>query len=325
MQEATRRRRRCLLHLGALVCQEDLLLADLQQLVGGLLQEKTALIRDSLSADHFLLRELRADLLPGRSYWTCAAPAVTADLHSIGRSGASSFGKGGAALQGSLKRLGLSKDGAKDRHLVVESLRDVQAKVRPPAGAFRVWAQQLLNPGAEEGCAIMSPAWPPRQVLVNGGVAPSLMHLKRPVVQEFPELSLERVAVFKYYPSSLLWTELLSGGDGQKRKGKKDSLCGPPYHLQEGDQVCAFEALGRTGGAEHRSISVALPEDLCLRAAKEAAKRERSEGKRNSSSKGSKGEKAKFRAEVTLSLGSGFDFSDEEEGEGEQGTASVCA
>ncbi len=53
---------------------------------------------------------------------------------------------GGGAAIGSLKRLGLSRD----RNLVVEVLSDVQSKVRPPAGAFRVWVQQLLNPGADE-------------------------------------------------------------------------------------------------------------------------------------------------------------------------------
>jgi hypothetical protein len=97
-----------------------------------------------------LLRELRPDMLPGRSFWTCVAPAVAQDLNSIGRSNPGSFGKGGnkggaTSAVGSLKRLQL-----KDRNLVVELLSDVQSRVRPPGGAFRVWVQQLLNPGADE-------------------------------------------------------------------------------------------------------------------------------------------------------------------------------
>lgn len=45
-----------------------------------------------------------------------------------------------------LKRLGLRGE----RGLVIELLKDSQSKVRPPVGAFRVWVQELLNPGAKE-------------------------------------------------------------------------------------------------------------------------------------------------------------------------------
>ena len=108
----------------------------------------------ALSVDKFLLRELRIDLLPGRSYWTCEAPSASTastDLFAIGRKSApvANASGGGAAGSGganSLKKLGLRGE----RGLVVELLKDSQVKVRPPAGAFRVWTQELLNPGAVE-------------------------------------------------------------------------------------------------------------------------------------------------------------------------------
>ena len=123
-----------------------------------------------MEVDNFLLRELRADLLPGRSYWTSEAAtssSVTAtsssssgaDLYSFGQqkpkqpqtagkagAGTGVVGPTSAAAGSSLKKLGLRWE----RGLVVELLPDVQSKVRPPAGAFRVWVQQLLNPGAPE-------------------------------------------------------------------------------------------------------------------------------------------------------------------------------
>ena len=131
---------------------------------------------ESVDADRFLLRELRTDLLPGRSYWTCESPAAATasatDIYAaIGRkapvvnknstttaggagTSSSSSSSGGNSCS-SLKKLGLRGE----RGLVVELLSDVQDKVRPPAGAFRVWVQELLNPGAVEvGSSYFTPA-----------------------------------------------------------------------------------------------------------------------------------------------------------------------
>eukprot|EP01034_Spumella_vulgaris_P022855 gene22855-29029_t len=329
---ASKRRLACLVRVGVLDCMEDGLLVDFQAQVLELLRLEAVRLMGCMnewtevpsSVDHFLLRELRPDMLPGRSFWTCAAPAVAQDLNSIGSRNPGSFGKGagpkgGVSAVGSLKRLQL-----KDRNLVVEMLTDVQARVRPSAGAFRVWVQQLLNPGADEGCAIMSPMWPPRQVLVSGGVAPSMMHLKRPVCTEFKDIALDRAVIFKFQTVGTKWTEMCAGEGKKKSKGasaSKENILQPPYSLKEGDQLCVFQshsvsnAFGTASanstpdGSSYRTHPIALPEDLFLRAMKQEARKERSSG-----GKRSKGDaKQKVRVEVSLSLGSNFDFSDEEE------------
>lgn len=147
-----------------------------------------------------MLRELRADLLPGRSFWTSElaspAPATGTGTPATGAGAGAGSGpskpvapststakapKGAASASGSASAssaaatVSSSKDCAKDgsavattkaaanpstmlkrlclrgeRGLVVELLKDCQARVRPPAGAFRVWVQELLNPGAKE-------------------------------------------------------------------------------------------------------------------------------------------------------------------------------
>ena len=130
-----------------------------------------------------MLRELRADLLPGHSFWTseAAAPVPSADsnVYAVGQAGVKSGSKGGnknttgksavvaaettkpvapstapkasAANPSTCGSVTLKKAGLRgERGLVVELLRDSQAKTRPPAGAFRVWVQELLNPGAAE-------------------------------------------------------------------------------------------------------------------------------------------------------------------------------
>ncbi len=167
----------------------------------------------------------------------------------------------------------------------------------------------------------MAPTWPPRQVLVNGGVAPSLMHLKRPVCAEFSEIALERAVVFRYNPQTVRWAEL-STADGKKKSAgaKRENICQAPYNVREGDQLCVFQGPPQSKGmcsgdfdhaAQHSSVVVALPEDLFLRSMREEQRRERS----SSTKKRDKLEvRFKARQEVTLSLGSNFDFSDEEEG-----------
>lgn len=114
---------------------------------------------------------MRADLLPGRSFWTSesspvtptsAAPSTltssTAAQPAVSSSGANGKQPARSATQAgpaaalnpnnTLKKLGLRGE----RGLVIELLGDSQGRVRPPAGSFRVWVQELLNPGAKEVC-----------------------------------------------------------------------------------------------------------------------------------------------------------------------------
>ena len=211
LDAATHQRRACLLPLGAVDVRENISLDDLQVLVHTLLDLQGAYLKNeledwagSVEKDNFLLRELRADLLPGRSYWTSealgpvstsansdskaaiasakvginttaasAAPSSAGVTSKAGAKPGRSKGTGNKPSEApaepsntinpvpmkaaaaapvhtpgsvTLKKLGLRGE----RGLVVELLKDSQARTRPPAGAFRVWVQELLNPGAAE-------------------------------------------------------------------------------------------------------------------------------------------------------------------------------
>jgi hypothetical protein len=70
------------------------------------------------------------------------AAAVSSSTSNVAVSTASAAATAGSTL----KRLNIRGD----RPLVIELLSDKQEAVRPPAGAFRVWVQHLLNPLAPE-------------------------------------------------------------------------------------------------------------------------------------------------------------------------------
>ncbi len=211
LDAATHLRRACMLPLGAVDVHESISLDDLQARVHTLLNLQDTYLQEeledwagSVDKDNFLLRELRADLLPGRSYWTSEAQGpvstntsndtkaaagakvgnITAPVANSAQSAAGVTSKANAKpgrgkgdrnrpseaptdlpssanaapskaastapvnTPGSvtLKKLGLRGE----RGLVVELLKDSQARTRPPVGAFRVWVQELLNPGAIE-------------------------------------------------------------------------------------------------------------------------------------------------------------------------------
>lgn len=206
LEAATQLRKACLVPIGSVDVRDTASLDDLQALVHASLNIQDAYLREelmdlagSMNKDNFLLRELRADLLPGRSYWTseAAGPAPTstsADAKGASRPGSVSTaapanplpvankpmqqpgrGKGAGNKptttaaepvkltsatpakapatvpvntcgSATLKKLCLRGE----RGLVVELLQDSQARTRPPVGAFRVWVQELLNPGAAE-------------------------------------------------------------------------------------------------------------------------------------------------------------------------------
>jgi hypothetical protein len=112
-----------------------------------------------------------------------------------------------------------------------------------------------------QGQSVLSPEWPPKQITINGGAAPSLAHLRRPICAELG-LAVDKTQLFKFLPSSLDWhplkagmksaaaptssattTAVIGAGIGQQSK-KIENIFDPPYSMREGDLVCAFEATG---------------------------------------------------------------------------------
>lgn len=219
----------------------------------------------------------------------------------------------------------------------------------------------------------MHPAWPPRQVLINGGSAPTMGHLKRAFSSAFDNfsmrgptcstiadalsgksaasapcaaasfaqaaapkensLSVDNIVVYKYQPHSFVWSELRSASDaaaagsaasssyGRKKKTSAGNICQAPYFVKEGDQFCTF----LVSSPDKKDQDISLLEDVVLRRIKEREKLLRSQRKKKSDNctglfaighdrnpkHGSSG--GKQRQEIILSLGRGFEFSDDEE------------
>jgi hypothetical protein len=204
------------------------------------------------SSERLLLRELKPDMLPGRSYWTteCNAPDVVSSATTAQSTASRTVTKTGNAINPvpptstpkasaklattpavstvkppqppaaplpTLKKLNIQSE----KGLVVEVLPDVQGAVRPPPGAMKLWVQLLANPGAAEGKAVVQPLWPPLPALLNGGSAPTLGHLKRALTAVYPDLPTEHLSVYKYQSQAIEWTGLIAGGVGLhvKRRG----------------------------------------------------------------------------------------------------------
>jgi len=291
--------------------------------------------------NRILIRELRSDMLPGKSFWTSfhstAAPQsevankkvfVAQDmsqlLGGIGNKAAAPKDKlkpkdtpaekSGGAL--SLKRCGL----VGDKSVVVELLPllgDGSVQMRPSQGSFRVWIQRLTNPGCKEGEAAMEPEWPPLQVLVSGGAAPTLGHLKRAFAAAIPSavgsLAAESLEVFKLQSQAVQWTRLLSSSDRQLREmlrlnhnysssnsmgspgrtskggGKKaENISLGPYFVKEGDQFCVFSGAANPNPSSSQTkiniltwdITISRPEDVSIRLLKQEEKQRKEEAKR---------------------------------------------
>jgi hypothetical protein len=301
-------------------------------------------------------------MLPGRCYWTSDAaappPEVKPPAPGPGKAAGGEKGKAAAVTSAGKKETPfgagvsvpptpaaaaqpaaapvntLRKFGIRpERGLVVELLSDAQAKVRPPTGAFRVWVQQLLNPGASVGQAAVSPQWPPMPVLVNGGAAPTLGHLKRAISTVLPDISSEHISVYKYQSQALEWQGMVSAGVGLhtrkkgsigSRKGAESNIAQAPYFIKEGDQLVVFDSrLTKLSPGisvdPDGFIPIALPEDVQLRRLRDDERAARKLKKQYKTSfdlpEGGGGGSSvvpKVRKEVMLSLGSGFDFSDDE-------------
>jgi len=137
------------------------------------------------------------------------------------------------------------------------------------------------------------------------------------------------MCVYKYHQPTIEWAAVIYAGaganiKGPKRKGESNITQGP-YFVKEGDQFCSFDAKsvrmapGVTAEVDG-TIRFALPEDIQLRILRDNERAERKLKKQYKSvmfdspatGAGNKVAPKGARKEVMLSLGSGFDFSDDE-------------
>ena len=172
---------------------------------------------------------------------------------------------------------------------------------------------------------MVSPIWPPKQVLINGGTAPTLGHLKRAITTALPHLSTDNLCAYKYNPQAVEWGVVVYAGAGAqqvKKKGESNITLGP-YFVKEGDQFGCFDAKSvrlapGVSAPVDNIIKFALPEDVQLRILRDNERTERKLKKQYKSvmfdTPGRSVVATKsVRKEVMLSLGSGFDFSDDED------------
>ena len=97
----------------------------------------------------------------------------------------------------------------------------------------------------------MTPSWPPVEVTVSCGLAPSVAHLRRSVCGVLGGLSADRAVLYKYSLQTCSWSELKPGlrVEGTGAAGRPvglvkriENVLDPPYSMKEGDLLCAFEA-----------------------------------------------------------------------------------
>jgi hypothetical protein len=96
----------------------------------------------------------------------------------------------------------------------------------------------------------MAPSWPPVEVTVSCGLAPSVAHLRRSVCGVLGGLSADRAVLYKYSLQTCSWSELKPGlrVEGTGAAGRPvglvkriENVLDPPYSMKEGDLLCAFE------------------------------------------------------------------------------------
>lgn len=96
----------------------------------------------------------------------------------------------------------------------------------------------------------MTPSWPPIEVSVSCGLAPSVAHLRRTVCGALGGLSADRAVLYKYSLQTCSWSELKPGlrVEGTGAAGRPvglvkriENVLDPPYSMKEGDLLCAFE------------------------------------------------------------------------------------
>ena len=92
----------------------------------------------------------------------------------------------------------------------------------------------------------MTPEWPPTEVTVSCGLAPSVAHIRRAICGVLTGVSADKATLYKYSLQSCSWFELKPGmrveGKGKAVSLKRvENVFEPPYSLAEGDLICAFE------------------------------------------------------------------------------------
>lgn len=317
-------KRSCLRPIGCVDNKVTCTVQELYRQVHSLLasQQRALAIAELPDESRLLVRLLRQDLLPGKAFWLSQV-AQKADVSAIGRGGGglpkAGSGRGGksggesASTGAPSGLLAFKKSGSIG--LVVELL-DLKQSDLSKAG-FGVWVQRLRNPANNiEGRSAMTPDWPPIEVLVQGGSAPSMGHLLSPISETLgiPKTSMR---VFKFNPGkSDLWLEVTNGSGGAAgtvgkgrggalAKAKSQSILSAPYNFVEGDLVCAFDS---SEVPTATVVAVLRPEDAWEKRRLAAL---RSAGRVNKGSIKS-GQSRKRGPEIPLSLGGDLDFSDED-------------
>lgn len=329
-------RSRYALVLGSINCYKGVKLREFQQATYELLQSQANRIAELIpnfispvQYDYLLLREFQDDLLlPGRCHWIVDPLSTDIDISNIGMK--RPLGKSGAAgsnNQASAADKALGKGPlAKNMTLVLEFLGKPQSEMRPAVGSFKLWVQLLQNPGCNEGEALMSPAWPPVEVTVNGGKSPNMGALKKAVCETF-KIPSETISIFKLSKSQHDWIEITrpllspSSAPSSSSKKKTENILEGPTGFKDGDFICVFGYTTEfTASCRSKEISVARFEDILMKNArsekekeKKKAKKKRKSGTSVTFGVGESGSKAP--AEIALSLGGNLEFSDEEDEE----------
>lgn len=214
--------------VGELQAHQDWSIAELQRQIYEILQAQSLPVTP-VDAAHIVIREMRADtMLPGKNYcYTAEGIKKPLKAHHL----------------------------VTDQELVVEVAPPDHETVLPN-NAFRVWVQHVITPSTLNSndlamfhaCKPLPDlvpvhanhlsecsAWPPKQVLVNGGPRPTLAHLRRPIAAALG-LDFDSLVVFKYVPKTASWIEFINS----KNSKKVDYVSVAPYMLKDGDLVCAL-------------------------------------------------------------------------------------
>lgn len=149
------------------------------------------------------------------------------------------FGSDSSLAHTPLKKLSLKPE----RGLIVTLLPLSQYECRGPPGSIRLWVQRLLNPrSAGQGQARMNPTWPPLSAVLSGGIAPTVGHLHRAIVNVLPDLQVEHLVVYKYHLALNQWEEIKHEAQVGKVK-KAENIFHAPHNIKEGTLLCAFSKL----------------------------------------------------------------------------------
>jgi hypothetical protein len=121
----------------------------------------------------------------------------------------------------------------------------------------------------------MSPKWPPVSIVVNGGIKPTIGHLIRPITEQFPDLTLETIVIYKYQSNLNEWQLLRSpqnaGAAALNSKAATKANATLMDSIKESDLFCVFSSLEVLNGSSSTgvllsellsTIKISLPEDL---------------------------------------------------------------